>query len=404
VVVVSASGLKNMEVVGEQDPYCRVSFGSTSKKTAVVSRGGSDPVWSEEAGTVLLPVSEILAAGSDQALGELSLLSFEIFDKDRGPRDDFVGEASLWLEAVGRRCLQDGVRSWRGEVQVFRRGIKGRGKLLVEVFFRDSHLDLLRSQDGESRGRADELLEATPTKVHKNLVPGIVQAIQEGDATRFNCFMTYQVALQQTQEIFGDSWNYGRDGQHPDTFAEDAKGRVIRSALSALHHQLYYDEIGGASPKGIRTEVKLLAARSSDFVRLIQQGIREERRRVFTYVLTDSGWFFSETGAALSKDNLSKHAIHSDAAMAVRYAGTFRICERDSGAAVLVIDNDSGTYMPKGEHQESLKRLLHLNLGDLEVLCLNVCDPQPEWTKELSGPNEKKGIEKAVYAGTWEWK
>ena len=60
---------------------------------------------------------------------------------------------------------------------------------------------------------------------------------------------------------------------------------------------------------------------------MMKGGLRENLRRVYTYVIVDHGMFFTETGLQHGKDLLSKHVILADVAPAVRSAGTFRILD-----------------------------------------------------------------------------
>jgi len=347
--------------------------------------GGENPTWPIEGGTVELPYD-----------GVSELLHIRIFDADVGKDDDLVGEACLnttSLLALGE---------FSGEVQVYRRGTKPRGRLSVEARWRfEAEGPALQPVKD-----AERLVEATPAKAHRNFAMGCLHSMGEGGA--YSGFVTYEVGLQRTAEVFGDFWNAGADGIHPDTFAEDARGCLVRSALSAAHRNLYRDDNTWQAMHG-RTSTMFLGS-GADFLEMIEYGVRDDRRRVYTYSIVDAGFFFSETGAALTKDSASKHIIHADAAMRVRYAGTFRVCQRRSSpgvvappAHVLVIDNDSGTYVPKPEHQPALTRLLQLNFPGLDVLTMSVLEPQPEWSRELVGPNEQKGDCDAVYCGTWSW-
>lgn len=390
-VIISATGLADCDGGGEQDPYCIVSLGNASGKTAVLRGGGTDPTWSEEEGTLSLDVDARFAAEEPR-----HLLKIEIYDRDHFTADDHVGVSGVWLHVLAQQCLRDGTDAWKGDVRVYSRGTVGMGKLTFEVRFKDCHLDATRELFG-SDTEITSLIEATPAKSHNNLLAGVVQEMSTSG------FMTYEVPLQCIAEIFGDALNYGINGQHPATFQDDAHGAAVRGALSAAHQTLYRDGAFGHD-SGRRSRTTFVGS-GEDFVAMISSGIRDEKRRVYTYALTDEGGFcFSETGAALSKDNMSKHAIHANGAMAVRYSGTFRICQRENGNPVLCIDNDSGTYQPNAEYHDRLKQVLELNFRGLEVIPLNVCDEQPEWMKEFIGPVEQKDDPDAVYSGKWAWK
>ncbi|CAF4119910.1 unnamed protein product [Rotaria magnacalcarata] len=79
---------------------------------------------------------------------------------------------------------------------------------------------------------------------------------------------------------------------------------------------------------------------------------------VYTYIIDDLAWRFSETGASFFLDFASKHALHANCSETVRYAGEFHprpICgwdrftsasELDFDQWELVINNGSSTYAP----------------------------------------------------------
>ncbi|KAF4317083.1 hypothetical protein G195_009360 [Phytophthora kernoviae 00238/432] len=92
---------------------------------------------------------------------------------------------------------------------------------------------------------------------------------------------------------------------------------------------------------------------------------------LFTYAITKTGWYFSETGAAFFKDMLSKHMLHCGAAFSVLFAGEFRIETDLFGEPKLVIDNDSGTYAPPKEDLPQLKALFESNFLGISVEALD---------------------------------
>jgi hypothetical protein len=91
-------------------------------------------------------------------------------------------------------------------------------------------------------------------------------------------------------------------------------------------------------------------------------------------VIQDSGFRFSETGAAFLVDFASKHALHSKCAEEIRYSGEFHPRPKKGwkvwgdegekeveGEWELWIDNNSGTYAPDKELLKTLKSLLEYN-------------------------------------------
>lgn len=62
------------------------------------------------------------------------------------------------------------------------------------------------------------------------------------------------------------------------------------------------------------------------------------------------------------KDFLSKHALHSGCAEAVRYAGEMFV-----HGGTVYLDNGSGTYGPKVDHLHLMHDVLLANFPDLHV-------------------------------------
>ncbi|TDH66171.1 hypothetical protein CCR75_008465 [Bremia lactucae] len=110
-----------------------------------------------------------------------------------------------------------------------------------------------------------------------------------------------------------------------------------------------------------------------DFFNLINDGKRDNKPVLFTYVITSKGWYFSETGATFLKDIMSKHMLHSNAAYYVKYAGEFHVQKTSNNTLKLVLDNNSGTYTPPKFLLPELKALIENNFDsiDCEVVDLN---------------------------------
>ena len=108
---------------------------------------------------------------------------------------------------------------------------------------------------------------------------------------------------------------------------------------------------------------------------------------VYTYIIDDHTWRFSETGHQFFKDNASKHALLANVSESVRYAGEFhprpkrgwRRLTNDDGDCnewELVFDNGSGTYSPSADLLINLKELLLFNFPGLDVVTYDYKDPE----------------------------
>lgn len=214
-------------------------------------------------------------------------------------------------------------------------------------------------------------------------------------------FKSYHVQVQGMQRIMGNTWNeHATDEVHQRIFAQNVQGAALRSALRATHDALY----GASSPLHTFHAERGCMDDGKDFMDLLEDGVRDGKRRVYTYVLIDTGLYFSETGAALGKDVLSKHAVLACVAEKVRCAGTFRFVQMPgTNKFKMVIDNDSGTYRPSNESLQLFVLLLRMNFAGLDMVGLDTVRDQPRELMHFWGPNEDKDDLDAVYHGKWRW-
>jgi hypothetical protein len=104
-----------------------------------------------------------------------------------------------------------------------------------------------------------------------------------------------------------------------------------------------------------------------DVLRLIDFGLRDGRRRKFTYVLMPDKLYMSETGPAVY-DIISKHAMHANAAEEVVFAGELLEGVLNGAAHhTFVLDNRSGTYAPRAEDLPLLREVFMRNFFGVDV-------------------------------------
>lgn len=83
VVLLEGRNLKSMELIGKQDPYCKLSMGNFSKRGKTVQKGGRNPYFGEE--ELLFWITEDLWVNKMQ---------LSVFDEDIGS-DDLIGDAQF---------------------------------------------------------------------------------------------------------------------------------------------------------------------------------------------------------------------------------------------------------------------------------------------------------------------
>lgn len=193
------------------------------------------------------------------------------------------------------------------------------------------------------------------------------------------------------------------------------RGRVLNRALHHQHARVYNfsnsTEYGDVKPRSEEAALQFLKMAHYD-----------EGGRIFTYVLTIDGLFrFTETGKEFGIDLLSKHTMHSDVNIYIACSGEFFIrrlknpeesvdakdqethpsAELPGGPPKspppknpknyeLVIDNDSGTYRPKGDLLPLLRDFLKANFPGLHVVTKECTDDRLSKMKDQQRERKKK--------------
>ncbi|KAJ3159782.1 hypothetical protein HDU86_001434 [Geranomyces michiganensis] len=350
----SAADLPRMDVFGKADPFFRASIDGQIDYCSTCIRNTLNPTWDEYWVVHRVPTSAVL------------LIS--LFDKDlMRPTDEFIGKASLPLTP-------------------------------------GSHTIPIQNAQGRAQGTFTVTVGTAPTTV-KNPHPlyqfagpvrfsthesPVVGALVRSDAS--NLYSTWKVHLMLVPVYLPTAthWNVNY-GAAQSIFAGPMSWSV-RAPIMAAHRALYARQ-PKAQGFGALTS-------GDDFLRLF--GTRPiPNPRMFTYIVDDSTFRFSETGAAFLVDFASKHALHANCSEYVRYAGEFHLRPRVSDPQTaddeardgwahmpslhsppvpgttweLVIDNNSGTYAPPKEYLASLAGLLRHNFPGLRVRALDREDP-----------------------------
>ena len=116
---------------------------------------------------------------------------------------------------------------------------------------------------------------------------------------------------------------------------------------------------------------------------------------IYTYIIDDNTWRFSETDAQFFADFASKHALLANGSEYVRYAGEFHARPKYgwndcNDEWELVLDNGSGTYAPNVDLLNNLKELLLFNFPGLNIITYDYKDPKlRESVSELKHAAEK---------------
>ncbi|CAI5700770.1 hypothetical protein KXD40_008013 [Peronospora effusa] len=198
--------------------------------------------------------------------------------------------------------------------------------------------------------------------VHSSVTAGLMTMSFSNDAKVES--LAYHIQLHNISQFLSKDheWNKNYPTIQRIFSPSYPESLVLRQAILAQHALIYTHGPSNTKYGSILSPV--------EFFKLIHGGRRQDKPVLFTYVITKNGWYFSETGAAFFKDMLSKHMLHSGAALSVLYAGEFRVDNSLFGEPKLVIDNDSGTYAPPVADLPLLKALIENNFPGIAVEAL----------------------------------
>ncbi|CAF4692046.1 unnamed protein product, partial [Rotaria sp. Silwood1] len=206
-----------------------------------------------------------------------------------------------------------------------------------------------------------------------------------GHLTKINderLYSTWKIYLKRIDTYFDkkqkQKWNSSY--QAAKSIFEGPMSHAMQSMIKKAHRLLY--------AKYTTTEFGLLNSHEDFWKLLIDRNTNNIKPCVYTYIIEDHTWRFSETGASFFVDFASKHALHANCAETVIYAGEFH--PRPIGGWnqynpneilswnqwELVIDNGSGTYAPDLKLLDKLKDLLVFNLPNLNLITYDFKDPQ----------------------------
>ncbi|KAI0175499.1 hypothetical protein GGR52DRAFT_314823 [Hypoxylon sp. FL1284] len=185
------------------------------------------------------------------------------------------------------------------------------------------------------------------------------------------------------------------------------RGKVLNKALHHQHARVY-------SFRDTTTWGTFEPCTEEATMQFLKMAHFDEGGRIFTYVLTlDGSLKFTETGKEFGIDLLSKHTMHSDAAIYIACSGEFFIRRHKKPHVTedpepdepthpdqivqggppmesppakpqyyqLIIDNDSGTYRPDKSVLPYLQTYLEHNFPGLGVVTLACDDPEDQKLK-----------------------
>ncbi|EGZ08667.1 hypothetical protein PHYSODRAFT_339103 [Phytophthora sojae] len=278
-----------------------------------------------------------------------SVFKFSLFDKDVDA-DDELGEAQF----IANTAMYDTETAFDLPITMAGRNA---GTLSIKV---NSH-PVSSDEDAV-------LQEVGPVRysVHSSMSAGLLAMLTSNDDRLES--LAYRVQLHNIPQFLSKDHEWNKN--YPTIqriFSPDyPESPVLRQAVMTQHAVIYSHGTNDTKYGAVSSP--------NEFFELIHNGRRQDKPVLFTYVITNKGWYFSETGADFFKDMLSKHMLHSGAAFSVKYAGEFRIDTDRFDEPTLVIDNNSGTYAPPAEDLPQLQALMENNFPGINCIALDQND------------------------------
>ncbi|CAF2529367.1 unnamed protein product [Rotaria sp. Silwood2] len=150
---------------------------------------------------------------------------------------------------------------------------------------------------------------------------------------------------------------------------------VIQGGIKLLHRTLYRKTLKNNDNGRLKNGDDLWKFLFFD------KATQQIRPCIYTYIIDDNTWRFSETGNQFFTDFASKHALLANSSEYVCYAGEFHPrpkygWNRLNDEWELVFDNKSGTYSPVADLLVNLKELLLFNFPGLNIVTYDYKDAE----------------------------
>jgi hypothetical protein len=209
-------------------------------------------------------------------------------------------------------------------------------------------------------------------------------------------YSTWKIQMRQISVFLPpfDRQQWNRQYRVAQAIFDGSPRAVAKQHTLKIAHKLLY----GSTLKNDETG---RLANADDLWRLILTDDKTKKIRIciYTYVIDDSSWRFSETGTGYFTDYASKHALHANCSESVRYAGQFHPrpkygWDRCDDEWELSFDNWSGTYAPNQDLLKNLKELLEFNFPGLNISTYDFKDPLMKESMEqlkVEAEKNKKG-------------
>ncbi|UJR14276.1 hypothetical protein I4U23_001266 [Adineta vaga] len=354
----SAENLPKTDIIGYSDPYFIANIDHQITYTSSILPNTSSPKWDNEQWIVRnIPMT--------------AKLSITLFDKDdEEPTDDYIGRIEI-LNIMNYHAPPGGhdIISFAGNKH---------GQF---------HLSIQSMQSSDETKRLPRYTFDGPCRYFRH------DSYAIGRLTMLNAdcvYSTWKIPMRRISVYFPP---YQR--QHWNTHYRSAQvifGKCPVSLLSKTTIKLTHKALYGRTVK--HNENGHLNSADDLWKHVfVDKTTKRIKPSIYTYVIDNYTWRFSETGGQFFTDFASKHALLANGSEYVRYAGEFHIRPKngwnhwnetndDSNEWEIVFDNGSGTYTPSKDLLNNLKELLLFNFPNLNVVTYDFKDPKLKESEE----------------------
>ncbi|CAF1240772.1 unnamed protein product [Rotaria sordida] len=340
-----AEDLPRMDVIGTTDSYFIAKLDDEISYRSLIVTNTLSPQWKDEEWIIRnVPLN--------------AKLTIEIYDKDDDSlNDDYIGQIEI-IDLSNYQAPREGHRI----LDSFSR-YKGRFHLTIQS------IELSELSKKLPRYTFDGPCRYTR---HNSSVVGYLTMLNN------ECiYSTWKINLRRISVFFRSyerqQWN--RQYRIAQTIFGGTPTSIIKQNAFKLAHKLLYRQT-------IKNNETGRLKNADDLWKLILYDNKTQKIRtcIYTYIIDDNSWRFSETGIGYFTDYASKHALHANCSQSVRYAGQFHPrpkfgwnqCDDEWE---LVFDNWSGTYAPNANLLNNLKELLEFNFPGLNIVVYDFKNP-----------------------------
>ncbi|CAF0762298.1 unnamed protein product [Adineta steineri] len=349
---ISAENVPKTDIVGHSDPYFIAKIDDNITHTSAVVENTATPKWDDEEWIVRnIPLD--------------AKLFVSVYDKDDDqPLDDYIGQFEV-INLINYHAPDGG------------HDILGLSGHKHGSF----HLSIQSMRSSEESQQLPRYTFDGPCRYFRH------DSLSVGRLTMFHAdciYSTWKISMRRLSFFFPP---YQR--QHWNTkyklaraiFGKCPLSIAPRTTLKIAHKALYGRTVKHSENGRLNDANDLWKYVFTDkFTKKIEPC-------VYTYVIDDHAWRFSEVGSRLLTDIASKHALLANGCEYVRYAGEFHLRPKHGWDKIddeweLVIDNGSGTYAPNPDLLKNLKELLVFNFPGLNVVTYDQEDPKLKESKD----------------------